>query len=66
MDVMDVIGIGSRQCIPRPRTWHTEDREIERRYEHWFLRWLPLGVSLDLPMNLQLETILQTRVPRTA
>jgi glutamate/aspartate transport system substrate-binding protein len=38
-----------------------EDREIERRYERWFLRRLPQsGVSLDLPMSAQLETILQT------
>jgi glutamate/aspartate transport system substrate-binding protein len=38
-----------------------EDREIERRYERWFLSRLPQsGVSLDLPMSAQLETILQT------
>jgi len=38
-----------------------EDGEIERRYERWFLRRLPQsGVSLDLPMSAQLETILQT------
>jgi ABC-type amino acid transport substrate-binding protein len=37
-----------------------EDREIERRYNRWFLRKLPSGVSLDLPMSPQLETILQT------
>ena len=38
-----------------------EDREIERRYERWFLRRLPQsGVSLDLPMSAQLETILRT------
>jgi len=36
-----------------------EDREIERRYTHWFLKKLPSGVSLDLPMSPQLETILQ-------
>jgi len=42
-----------------------EDREIERRYNRWFLRKLPSGVSLDLPMSPQLETIIQTMVART-
>ena len=41
------------------------DREIERRYTRWFLRKLPSGVSLDLPMSAQLETIIQTMVSRT-
>jgi len=41
------------------------DREIERRYNRWFLRKLPSGVSLDLPMSAQLETIIQTMVART-
>jgi len=36
-----------------------EDNEIERRYTRWFLQKLPSGVSLDLPMSPQLETILQ-------
>lgn len=47
-------------------TFHAlaEDREIERRYERWFLRKLPSGVSLDLPMSAQLETILQTMATR--
>jgi glutamate/aspartate transport system substrate-binding protein len=36
-----------------------EDREMERRYTRWFLRKLPSGVSLDLPMSPQLETIIQ-------
>jgi glutamate/aspartate transport system substrate-binding protein len=36
-----------------------EDREIERRYTRWFLQRLPSGVSLDLPMSPQLETIVQ-------
>ena len=42
-----------------------EEREIERRYTRWFLRKLPSGVSLDLPMSPQLETILQTMAART-
>jgi glutamate/aspartate transport system substrate-binding protein len=49
-------------------TFHNlaEDREIERRYTRWFLRKLPSsGVSLDLPMSPQLETIIQTMVART-
>jgi ABC-type amino acid transport substrate-binding protein len=36
-----------------------EDREIERRYTRWFLKKLPSGVSLDLPMSPQLEAIVQ-------
>ena len=48
-------------------TFHNlaEDREIERRYTRWFLRKLPSGVSVDLPMSAQLETIIQTMVART-
>jgi len=49
-------------------TFHNlaEDREIERRYTRWFLRKLPSsGVSLDLPMSPQLETLIQTMVART-
>lgn len=48
-------------------TFHdlAEDREIERRYEQWFLKRLPSGVSLNLPMSPQLETIIQTLVART-
>ncbi len=42
-----------------------EEREIERRYTRWFLRKLPSGVSLDLPISPQLETILQTMAART-
>ena len=37
-----------------------EDRELERRYERWFLRRLPhSNISLDLPMSRQLEAILR-------
>ena len=41
------------------------DREIERRYERWFLRKLPFGVSLDLPMSPQLETTIQSMAAGT-
>ena len=37
-----------------------EDNEIERRYTRWFLQKLPSGVSLDLPMGPQLETIVRS------
>lgn len=34
------------------------DGEIERQYRRWFLRKLPLGVSLNLPMSAQLEALI--------
>ncbi|MEJ8854369.1 amino acid ABC transporter substrate-binding protein [Variovorax robiniae] len=37
-----------------------QDGEIDRQYKRWFLRKLPSGISLDLAMSPQLETILQT------
>jgi ABC-type amino acid transport substrate-binding protein len=37
-----------------------EDGEIERQYTRWFLRRLPSGTSIDLPMSPQLEAIIQT------
>ena len=43
-----------------------EEREIERRYNRWFLRKLPSGVSLDLPMSPQLESLMQALGARTA
>jgi len=42
-----------------------EDQEIERRYKRWFLRKLPSGVSLDLPMSPQLEAVVQAIGSRT-
>ena len=42
-----------------------EDGEIERQYKRWFLRKLPSGTSLDLPMSPQLETIIQTMAVKT-
>ena len=48
-------------------TFHqlAEEGEIERRYERWFMQKLPSGVSLDLPMSPQLETLIQTMVSRS-
>lgn len=37
-----------------------EDGEIERQYKRWFLRKLPSGTSLDLPMSAQLQTLIET------
>jgi ABC-type amino acid transport substrate-binding protein len=35
------------------------DGEIDRQYKRWFLRRLPSGTSLNIPMSAQLETIIQ-------
>jgi ABC-type amino acid transport substrate-binding protein len=37
-----------------------EDGEMDRQYKRWFLRKLPSGTSIDLPMSPQLATIIQT------
>jgi len=37
-----------------------EDGEIERQYKRWFLRKLPNGESIDLPMSAQLRSIIET------
>ncbi|WP_394791060.1 amino acid ABC transporter substrate-binding protein [Rhodoferax sp.] len=39
-----------------------EDGDLERFYTRWFLRRLPSGVSINLPMSPQLATIIQTMV----
>ncbi|GAB5096746.1 MULTISPECIES: amino acid ABC transporter substrate-binding protein [unclassified Caballeronia] len=36
------------------------DGEMDRQYKRWFLRRLPSGTSINLPMSAQLETIIQT------
>jgi len=48
-------------------TFHdlAEDGEIERQYKRWFLRKLPSGTALNLPMSAQLETIIQTMAVRS-
>ncbi|MDB5850169.1 MAG: amino acid transporter substrate-binding protein [Rhodoferax sp.] len=41
-----------------------EDRDLERSYDRWFLRRLPSGISIDLPMSPQLTTIFQSLVQK--
>ena len=36
------------------------DGEIERQYNRWFLRKLPSGQSLNLPMSAQLQVIIES------
>lgn len=42
-------------------TFHelAEDGEVERQYKRWFLKRLPSGESIDLPMSPQLETLIR-------
>jgi len=37
-----------------------EDGEIERQYKRWFMRKLPAGDSIDLPMSAQLASIIES------
>jgi len=39
------------------------DDEFDRQYTRWFMRPLPSGQSLDLPMSSELATILHTLAP---
>ena len=43
-------------------TFHdlAEDGEVERQYKRWFMKRLPSGASIDLPMSPQLETLIRT------
>ncbi|MGR4867715.1 amino acid ABC transporter substrate-binding protein [Variovorax sp. LARHSF232] len=36
-----------------------QDGEIDRQYKRWFLRKLPTGSSIDLPMSAQLASIIE-------
>ena len=36
-----------------------EDGEVERQYKRWFLKKLPSGASIDLPMSPQLESLVR-------
>ncbi len=37
----------------------SEDGEVERQYKRWFLKRLPSGESIDLPMSPQLESLVR-------
>ena len=43
------------------RAFHdlAQDGEIERQYKRWFLKKLPSGTSLDLPMSPQLAVLIE-------
>jgi len=41
-----------------------EDGEVERQYKRWFLRRIPSGGSLDLPMSPQLGTLIRAMAAR--
>ncbi|MBS0451176.1 MAG: amino acid ABC transporter substrate-binding protein [Proteobacteria bacterium] len=43
-----------------------EDGEIERQYKRWFLRKLPTGESIDLPMSAQLASIIEAMAVKPA
>ena len=36
-----------------------EDGEVDRQYQRWFMKKLPAGGSIDLPMSPQLETLVK-------
>ena len=35
------------------------DGEVDRQYTRWFMKKLPTGTSINLPMSPQLETLVQ-------
>jgi len=41
-----------------------DDGEIERQYKRWFMKKLPSGVTLGLPMSAQLESIVRAMALR--
>jgi len=43
-----------------------EDGEMERQYKRWFLRKLPTGESIDLPMSAQLTSIIEAMAVKPA
>ena len=43
-----------------------EDGEMERQYKRWFLRKLPTGQSIDLPMSAQLASIIEAMAVKPA
>jgi len=67
----DPYGIMFRKGDPQfaelvQRTFHdlAEDGEIERQYTRWFLRRLPSGQAVNLPMSPQLETLIRAMAAR--
>jgi glutamate/aspartate transport system substrate-binding protein len=36
-----------------------QDGEVDRQYDRWFMKKLPTGASIDLPMSPQLETLVR-------
>lgn len=42
----------------------SDERELERRYERWFMRRLPSGDSMNLPMSPQLDAMFRALSPR--
>jgi len=36
-----------------------EDGEIDRQYKRWFMKKLPSGVTIGLPMSAQLDSIIR-------
>ncbi|UVE69342.1 amino acid ABC transporter substrate-binding protein [Burkholderia pyrrocinia] len=42
------------------------DGEFERQYKRWFIRKLPSGTSLNLPMSTRLKIIIQTMAAKAA
>jgi glutamate/aspartate transport system substrate-binding protein len=47
-------------------TFHdlSEDGEIERQYKRWFMRKLPSGEAINLPMSAQLESLVRAMAAR--
>lgn len=43
-----------------------EEGEMERQYKRWFLRKLPTGESIDLPMSAQLASIIEAMAVKPA
>lgn len=52
-----------RQLVQRAFQELAADGEFDRQYKRWFMQPLPSGVSLNLPMSAELETLLSTLVP---
>jgi ABC-type amino acid transport substrate-binding protein len=49
-----------KRLIERTFYAMADDRELDRIYDKWFMRRLPSGDSIDLPMSPHLETIFRS------